>query len=161
MSRDYYYPYYFYYYYYHYYYWANSQSNYTRKFSKLSHNQQPKIPRNFDNILTVPNKTVFWNCPISAVIPLYFNLLLNCLCILPKEPKTNGIIFTLTFHIFCNSLPRCCYFFIFNFSFSSILASSVIAKSMILKVLLINYNQIQPPSFYNMTSLNTKCHKIL
>ena len=64
------------------------------------------ISRNFLNILDVPNKTVLQTCPISAVIPVPFNLLPNYLSIAPKEPTTNGIIVTLTFQIFCNSLLR-------------------------------------------------------
>ena len=46
------------------------------------------------------------NFCFPTVIPICFNLLLNCLGIAPKEPTTNGVIFTFTFHIFCNSLPK-------------------------------------------------------
>ena len=46
--------------------------------------------------------TIF--CSVNAVIPICFNLLPNCLGIAPKELTTNGMIFTLIFHIFCNSL---------------------------------------------------------
>ena len=46
------------------------------------------------------------SCAVPTVIPICFNLLPNCSGIAPKEPKTNGMIFTLTFHIFCSSLPK-------------------------------------------------------
>ena len=43
------------------------------------------------------------NLAVPAVILICFNLLPNCLGAAPKETATNGMIFTLTFHIFCNS----------------------------------------------------------
>ena len=76
-------------------------------------------------------------CPVSAMILVSFCLLPNCLVIVPKEPTTNGIIFTLTFQTFCNSPPRSWYFSIFSFSFYSILISPGTAKLMILQVLLL------------------------
>ena len=62
--------------------------------------------KNFISILAVASKTVFGTCAAPAVISVCFNLLPNCLGIAPNEPTTNGMIFTLTFHIFCNSLPK-------------------------------------------------------
>ena len=45
-------------------------------------------------------------CRNTAVIPICFNLLPNSLGIALKDPTTNGMIFTLIFHIFYNSLPK-------------------------------------------------------
>ena len=74
--------------------------------------------------------------PCMEWIPIKKKILPNCWGIAPKEPTTNGIVFTFTFQIFCNSLLRSCYFSIFFFSFSSILLSRGTAKSLILQVLL-------------------------
>ena len=137
----------------HYFHWANTQPNYTGKFSQ---NQATTSSLRFAepfNIVAVPNKTLFWSYPISAVIIVSCYLLRNYSGIAPKEPTTNGKIFSLTFQISCDSLLQFWYFSIFSFSFSSILLSLGTAKSMI-SPLLINHDQIRYPSFYNMVSLN-------
>ena len=73
------------------------------------------------------------------------------------ESTTNGMIFTLTFHIFCNSLPKSWYFSILSFSFCSILLSPGTAKSIILQILsFLSITTKSGPSFYNMISLNTE-----
>ena len=80
---------------------------------KIKPEPPPDTSKTFLNILAVSNKTAFWTCLISAVIPIYFNLLPNYLVIMPNKPTTNGIIFTLTFQNVCNSLLRSWYFSIF------------------------------------------------
>ena len=61
--------------------------------------------KNLSQYSSRSSKTVFRTCVAPAVIPICFNLLPNCLVIAPIEPTYNGMVFTLTFHIFCNSLP--------------------------------------------------------
>ena len=86
------------------------------------------LSKNLSKNLVVPSKTVFWICAVSALIPICFNLLPNCLVIAPNEPTTNDMIFTLTFNIFCSSLPNSWYFSVLSFSFSPILLSPGTAR---------------------------------
>ena len=68
-------------------------------------------------------------------MPISFNLLPNCLDVVPKEPKTNGTIFTHIFQIFCNS-------FLDRDTFVSSL--SPLPQSYYLQELQINYSISSP-----------------
>ena len=90
------------------------------------------------------------------MIPVSFNALPNCLGIASEEPTTNGIIFFLTFQIFCNSLLRSWYFSIFSFSFSTILLFPEELQSQCFYMFPSSYRLIWSLSFYNMISLTTE-----
>ena len=51
------------------------------------------------------SKTVFWTCAVPTAMPICFNLLPNCLGIAPKEPTTNGMIFTFHTHSISSVTP--------------------------------------------------------
>ena len=54
---------------------------------ELTHSKILSKSKTFLNILSLANKTVFWT--FSAVMPVSFNLLPNCLGIAPKKRTTN------------------------------------------------------------------------
>ena len=93
------------------------------------------LSRTLLSILAVRNNVVVWM--VSTLLPLSnssspFN---NPLVTVPKAPITIGIIVTLMFHSFFNSLARSKYLSLFSHSFSFILWSAGTAKSRILQIL--------------------------
>ena len=82
------------------------------------------------------------------------SLKINCLSIAPKEPTTNGIIFTFTFQIFGNFTDLDT--FLSSLSPSPTISRNCKINDLTSSPLLINYNKIWSPSFHNMISLNTE-----
>ena len=96
------------------------------------------VALDFKNLSQYSNRSK-WNCLLNLCRSYCNTNLLQSTTklfgIAPKEPTTKGMIFTLTFHIFCNTLPKSWYFCILSFFFSSILLSPGTAKSIILQIL--------------------------
>ena len=101
----------------------------------LSDSKSPRVSRSLLNILAVLNNAVVWMVstrpPTSKSSSPFYNPLIT----VPKAPITIGIILTIIFHSFFNSLARSRYLSFFSHSFSFILWSAGTAKSTILQVL--------------------------
>ena len=113
--------------------------------------------RTFLHILAVPNKTLIYNCPISAAIPIYFSLV----------PNNVGTILT-------NQQPRVHSKFsanhqldlYINLSFpfpspQSFFLQKLKINDFASSILLINYNQIWFPGFYYIFNLNNEIRQAL
>ena len=101
----------------------------------LSDSKSPQVSRTLLSILTVLNNAFIWMVstrPPTSKSSRPFN---NPLVTVPSAPITIGIIFTIMFHSFFNSLARSRYLSFFSHSFSFILWSAGTAKSTILQVL--------------------------
>ena len=101
----------------------------------LSDSKSPPVTRTLLSILVVLNNAVVWmvsTLPPTSESSSHFS---NPLVTVPKAQITIGIIITLMFHSFFNSLVRSRYLSYFSYSFSFILWSSGTAKSTILQIL--------------------------
>ena len=101
----------------------------------LIDSKSPQVSWTLLIILAVHTDAVVWMAstrPVISKSPISFN---NLLVIVPKAQITIGIIFTLIYHSFFNSLARSTYLSFFSLSFSFILWPAGTAKSTILQVL--------------------------
>ena len=101
----------------------------------LSDSKSPQVSRTLLSILAVLSNAAIWivsTLPPTSKSPRPFN---NPLVIVPKAPITIGIIVTLMFHSFFNSLARSRYLSFFSHSFRFILWSARTSKSTILQIL--------------------------
>ena len=102
---------------------------------RMSYSKSPQVSRNLLSILAVFNNAVLWMVPTRLLTSKSSRSFNNSLVTVPQEPITTGIIVTIMFYIFFNSLARLRYLSLFSHSFSFILWSAGKAKSAILQIL--------------------------
>ena len=105
---------------------------------RLSDSKSPQFSRTLLSILAVFNNAVVWmvsSRPPTSKSSRPFN---NPLVTVPNAPITIGIIVTIMFHSFFNSIASSRYLSLFSHSFSFILWSAGTAKSTILLLLLLS-----------------------
>ena len=104
---------------------------------RLSDSKSPQVSRTLLSILAVFNNAVVWMVstrPPTSKSSRSFN---NPFVTVPKAPITIGVIVTLIFYRFFNSLARSRYLSLFSHSFSFIRWSAGIAKSTISIIIII------------------------
>ena len=101
----------------------------------LSDSKSPQVSRTLLSILAILNNAVVWMVSTRSLTSKSSSPFNNPLGTVRKVPITIGIIVTIMFHNFFNSLPRSRYLSFFSHSFSFILWSAKTAKSTILQVL--------------------------
>ena len=99
--------------------------------------------KTLQNVLNVLNNVVVWMVSTRSLISKSSCPFKNLLVTVPKTLVTIGLIFTLTFHSFFNSLARLWYLSFFSLSFSFILLSAGEAKSTLLLLLLLLSKRIE------------------
>ena len=102
----------------------------------LSDWKSPQVSRTLLSILAVFNNAVVWMVSTRPPTSKSSRPFSNPLVTVPKAQITIGIMVTLMFHSFFNSLARLRYLSLFSRSFSFILWSAGTAKSTILQILL-------------------------
>ena len=101
---------------------------------RLSDTKSPQVSRTLLSILAVFNNAVVWMVSTRAPTSKSSRPFNNPLVTVPKAPITIGIIVTIMFYSFFNSLARSRYLSFFSYSFSFILWSAGTTKSTILQI---------------------------
>ena len=101
----------------------------------LSDSKSPQFSRALLSILAVLNNVVVWMVFIRLPTSKSSSPFSNSLVTIPNVPITIGIIVTLMFHRFLNSLARSRYLTFFSLSFNFIMWSDGTAKSTIFHIL--------------------------
>ena len=147
IKRDYYYYYYYYHYYYYYYYLL--LASFLLRFllivfqGNLSDSKSAQVSRILLGIPAVLSDVEVWMVSTRPLIFKSSSPFNNSLVTVPKAPIMYGIIVTLMFRSFFNSLARSRYLSFFSFSFSFLLWLAGTAMSTILQILLLLLSTIR------------------